>query len=63
MCGSLARLYRDAGFEIATKAEAEQAFVIHRFIGFWMERGADWKDAAQADIEKHVAIVKSKEAA
>jgi hypothetical protein len=59
-----AKVYRLAGFEIATKAEAEQAFFLHRFLGFWFEHGSNWRDAAEADLrEQHqiaAAILKAK---
>jgi hypothetical protein len=52
-----AHLYRAAGHSIPTKAEAEQAFVLHRFVGFALAHGAAWRKAAHADLEKAQRIV------
>lgn len=46
----MAHLYRAAGHDIAPKAEAEQAFVLHRFVGFALARGEAWRDFARADL-------------
>jgi len=46
----LAHAYRRAGHAIPTKCEDEQAFVLHRFIGFALKYGADWRKYASDDI-------------
>lgn len=55
MCMSIANVYRAAGFDIPNKSEVEQAFVLHRFIGIWMQHGVAWKDEAEKDIREHHA--------
>lgn len=44
VCGPFARAFREGGADIPTKAEAEQAFVIHKLIGFYLEHGADYAE-------------------
>lgn len=51
-CGSIAHTYRLAGFDIKPKAEAEQAFVIHRMIRFWAVHGDRWRDKFTADVRQ-----------
>lgn len=51
MCGAIAEAYRHAGHEIPRKAEAEQAFVLFRFLPFAIVHGEGWTDAARADWE------------
>ena len=55
MCFQLAgpaHLYRDwGGAEIKPRAEDEQAFMLHKLLGFWLEHGAGWTTAAQAEID------------
>lgn len=53
MCGSIAQIYRRAGFDIPNKAEAEQAFVLHRFVKIWAEHGDGWANAAAQDMQLH----------
>lgn len=48
--GSIAHMYRDDGAEIARKAEDEQAYVIHKMLGFYFADKATWRDAFSADI-------------
>lgn len=43
-CGKIAHRMRDMGFEVATKAEAEQALVIFIMLEFYKEYGKDWAD-------------------
>jgi hypothetical protein len=43
-CASIAHRMRDMGFEVATKAEAEQALVIFTMLEFYKEHGKDWAD-------------------
>lgn len=52
-CGSFAAIYRGAGIDIKTKAEDEQAFIIHRFTKLVLKHGADWRKFAEADIREH----------
>jgi hypothetical protein len=47
-----ANAYRKAGFDIKTRAEEEQAFFLHRFIGFWFKYGDKWNEAAKAELKE-----------
>lgn len=48
---SLANAFRLAGFDIPDRAEDEQAFFIHRFLGHWFRHGDErWRDVAEADL-------------
>lgn len=61
MCGSIAHAYRDGGgFDIPPKAEAEQAFVIHRFVQLMHEYQTGWKNIANAEISEFAAKAKAK---
>lgn len=51
-CASFAQILRLGGHTIATKAEAEQAAVIHWMLGLYFKHGKDWRTAAQADMER-----------
>ena len=61
--GRLAHAYRAAGHAIAPKAEAEQAFILHRLLGFALEHGKDWRKAAGADLSATIARAREIEAA
>lgn len=51
-CGQLAHLMVKVGdAEIPLKAEAEQAAVIFKLLGFYAAHGADWKKAASDWID------------
>lgn len=47
-----ANVYRKAGFAIKERAEEEQAFFLHRLIGFWFKHGDKWNDAAKAELKQ-----------
>ncbi|MBB1593567.1 hypothetical protein [Achromobacter sp. UMC46] len=51
-CIRLAQLLRLSGVEIATKAEAEQATVIHYLLGFYLKHGSQWAEKADEDLEQ-----------
>lgn len=55
-----AHLFRDAGHDIARKAEAEQAFVIHELVKCVLMHGEKWDDAFQAKVNAAVAKVKER---
>jgi len=58
-----AQVYRAAGFDIPTRAEAEQAFFLHRFLGHWFRHGGGWLAAAEADLrEVHTRAAQAIEA-
>lgn len=49
--GSIARAFREAGrAEIKTRAEDEQAFVLHWLLTFALEHGAEWRKHASAAL-------------
>lgn len=56
----LARLYRDAGLEIPTRAEDEQAFFLHRLLSFWFQHKDGWRDAAQSEVKELRAAILAK---
>lgn len=45
-CIRIAQLLRLGGVEIAKKAEAEQATVIHYLLGFYLKHGSEWAEKA-----------------
>ena len=57
-CIRLAQLLRLSGVEIAKKAEAEQATVIHHLLGFYLKHGNQWAEKAGEDLERRrLAVV------
>src|SRR5690349_21135865 len=48
----LAQLYRAAGFDIPHRAEAEQAYFIHKMLTAWFRHGAGWFDALTDDLRE-----------
>lgn len=50
--GRIAYIYRVAGHDILTKAEAEQAFVLDRHIRLAIEHGDDWRQKAAEEIRE-----------
>jgi len=46
------RVYRAAGFDIPKRAEDEQAFFLHRFLGHWFRHGDGWREAAESDLRE-----------
>ena len=55
-----AQLYRSLGYNIPKKAEAEQAFFIHRWLNFYLEHGDAWRDVAADDMRDHIARAKAR---
>lgn len=49
-CAPYAAIFREAGHDIPCKAEAEQAFVIHRMVRAVLQHGAGWDAAFAADL-------------
>lgn len=60
-CAPYAAIFREAGHDIPCKAEAEQAFVIHRMVRAVLRHGAGWDAAFAAEL--HAAAASAKEAA
>ena len=50
-------LYRAAGFEIAGTIEAEQSFILFRFLPLAIQFGDGWKAKAHADVRAHYEAV------
>ncbi len=57
--GPVAHAYRAAGEFVGadgeplrSRAEDEQAFMLHKLVGFWVDHGPDWRSAFAADIER-----------
>jgi len=51
-CIRIAQLLRLSGIDIAAKAEAEQATVIHYLLGFYLKHGSQWAEKANEDLEQ-----------
>ncbi|WP_240733887.1 hypothetical protein [Herbaspirillum huttiense] len=60
-CAPYAEIFRGAGHDIPRKAEAEQAFVIHRMARAVLQHGAGWDAAFAAEL--HAAADSAKAAA
>lgn len=50
-CGNIARRMREMGFEVAEKAEEEQAVVIWTMLEFYKEFGKDWSGKMSEFLE------------
>lgn len=50
-CAPIAHAYRIAGHDIATKSEAEQAFILHRFAPMAIRYGIEWRKYAAEDLQ------------
>ena len=61
-CIPFAQALRTAGHQIKTRAEDEQAAVLHWMLGHWFRHGEEWRDHAQADMNrmKDAAIAAAK---
>lgn len=62
--GPVAHVYRDAGefvdgegAALKSRAEDEQAFMLHKIVGIALEHGEKWDDFVQADINRAAAVV------
>jgi hypothetical protein len=55
--GPIAHVFQQAGFKIATKCEAEQAFVLDRLIRAVLTHGEGWADAFSADLRTQQAVI------
>lgn len=65
--GKMAHAYRAAGRfvdadgeQLPSRAEDEQAFMLHRFLTQWFAHGADWREHMQAELETVIAEAKAK---
>lgn len=59
-CIPYARALRAGGWDIATKAEAEQAATIHFFLGHYVEHGTEWWNVARKELADMVEAAKTK---
>lgn len=61
-CIPFAQALRTAGHQIKTSAEDEQAAVLHWMLGHWFRHGEEWREHAQADMNrmKDAAIAAAK---
>lgn len=60
--GSISAILRLDGEDIKTRAEDEQAFVLHWFITLVLEYGPEWIGKVSERLDKAVAAQKAKEA-
>lgn len=67
--GKYAHAYRDAGEyldsegkKLESAAEDEQAFILHRWLGYWFEHGDGWEAVAVADINRVAKIANERNA-
>lgn len=51
-CIRIAQLLRLSGVDIAAKAEAEQATVIHYLLGFYLKHGSLWAEKVDEDLKQ-----------
>ena len=56
--GPIAHLYREAGFDILRKIEAEQAFVLWRFLPLAIIHGDGWREYSSVDLDAQLAKIK-----
>ena len=54
-CYSVAQVLREDGHEIPTKAEEEQAAVIHWLLHLYLEHGDQWRKVAQQETSRIAA--------
>ncbi len=57
--GPIAHIYQAAGYDIKSRAEPEQAFVLDRFIRAVIQHGEGWLDAIAKDMD--ITAAKAKE--
>lgn len=57
MCSPLAECLRVDGIEIRRKSECEQAAVIRWMLNLYLLHGAEWRDAANTDLQRIKAAV------
>lgn len=51
-CAGIAKVLRLDGHIIETRAEDEQAAVLHWLLGLYFEHGPDWRDRATAEVQR-----------
>lgn len=59
-CASVAQVLREDGHAIKTKAEEEQAAVIHWLLNLYLQHGDQWRDVAQQETKRIKDKVASK---
>ena len=60
-CGPIADVYRAAGHDIQSKSEAEQAFVLFRFLHLALRHGPGWFAESCLDLSAAVEAAKAKQ--
>ena len=55
--GPLAEVYRAAGHPIKRKAEAEQAFILWRFLPLAILHGDAWREHSNRDLDAQLAAI------
>lgn len=58
-CIQIAKVLRASGVEIKSKAEHEQATVLHYMLAFYLQHGADWWTKASEDLAVRMAAVRA----
>lgn len=58
-CIPYVRALRMGGWNIANKAEAEQAATIHYFLGHYVEHGTEWWNVARKELAAMVEAAKA----
>ncbi|MDB5978691.1 MAG: hypothetical protein JWR07_5451 [Nevskia sp.] len=61
--GPIAHVFQKAGFDIPTKCEAEQAFVLDRMIRAVLTHGEGWAAAFEDDLRAQYAIIEERKVA
>jgi hypothetical protein len=57
MCSPLAECLRADGVEITRKSECEQAEVIRWMLNLYLLHGAEWRNAANTDLQRIKAVM------
>ena len=59
-CYGVAQVLREDGHDIPSKAEEEQAAVIHWLLNIYLEHGDKWRDVAQQETARIKANVEAR---
>lgn len=65
-CGPMAHAYQkigefsgDDGLPLEKRAEDEQAFILHKLVGFWFEHGDGWREPAIDEIDRAAKLARA----
>lgn len=53
----IVHIHRQAGIEISSRMEDEQAHVLFWMLDLYQKHGADWRAAAEAELTEQVASI------